>query len=191
MVLRLLQVAAAVFVGVVLGLVYPSLSLNGDHGLVSGPWHGIPREGPQEVDPYALAAIARDSLLPLGAAEGLSFVAADDDRGDRLSTACDYVVKGPMPAARYWTLTLLNASGFPIANPASRYGFTSGEVLRFNDEPATVAVSSQPRSGNWLPIGKGASDFVLMLRLYDTGLSTIGTSLSAMTMPSIVKQACR
>ncbi len=189
--LRLLQVAAAVFVGVVIGLVYTSLSLNGDHGLVSGAWHGSPREGTQEVDPYALAAIARDSLLPLGAAEGLSFVAANDDRGDPLSPACDYVVKGPMPTARYWTLALLNADGFPISNPASRYGFTSAEILRFNDEPPTVAVSGEAKSGNWLPIGKSASEIVLMLRLYDTGLSTIGTSPAAMAMPSIEKQGCR
>lgn len=187
----MLQVAIAVLAGVVIGLVYTSLSLEVDRGIVAGPWRETPREGTQEVNPYALAAIARDGLLPLGAAEGQSFIAAIDGGGAPLSPTCDYVVKGPMPTARFWTLSLLDAGGFPIANPASRYGFTSSEILRLNNDPAVVRVSGEARDGNWLPIGKAAAGLILMLRLYDTGLSTIGTSLNATTMPTIERQGCR
>ena len=43
-----------------------------------------------------------------------------------------------MPQARYWTLSLLDPAGFPVADPAERYGFTSAEVLRNVDAPVAI-----------------------------------------------------
>ena len=94
-----------------------------------------------------------------------------------------------MPPARDWTLSLLDTQGFPIVNAANRYGFTSAEVLRFGSRPATIVVSSHARSGNWLPLGQ-ARDYVLMLRLYDTGLGAGRESLTKIKMPTIRRIGC-
>ncbi len=185
----LFKIVAAVLLGVLIGLAITINSLDLDrHGTRIGPWRSTPRDGGS--DPYALAADARAGLLPLGTAEGLTFVAASDGTGAALEGRCDYVVEGPMPGTRYWTLSLLDAQGFPIANPANRFGFTSAEVLRFSAEPVTVAVSSQARPGNWLPVGK-QRDFMLMLRLYDTSLSVERASFSSLRMPAIKRTGCR
>jgi hypothetical protein len=187
----LIRIVIAVLLGILLGLVITIHTLDeANKSYAAGPWRGSIRAGVGEVDPYALAANARSGLLPLGAAEGLSFVAETDSRGGSLSGRCDYAVAGSIPAARFWTLSLLSPDGIPVENAAKRHGFTSVEVLRFEDEPITINVSPQARSGNWLPSGK-VNHFVLMLRLYDTGLSTVGTTLDAGAMPRIARLSCR
>lgn len=186
----LMRLVVAVFVGVLLGLGLTIRSLDLDQrGVSVGAWRSTPRDGSGEVDPYALAANARAGLLPLGAAEGLTFVARTDDAGDAFRSNCDYVLKGPMPSARFWTVSLLDDEGFPIANAADRYGFTSADILRFVGDPAVIRVAPTARSGNWLPSGK-ARTYLLMLRLYDTGLSTGHADLAEAHLPHIAKAAC-
>ena len=187
----LLKIVATGTVGVLLGLLVTIATLSPDaRGLVAGPWRGSLRDGTVDVDPYTLASIDRSGTLPLGAAEGLSFVAAKDSAGASLSPTCDYAVTGAMPAARFWTLSALTPDGFAIPNPARRYGFTSAEILRQSQEPLLITVATEARSGNWLPIGT-AAPYVLSLRLYDTGLSAAGSILDATTLPQIQKLRCR
>ena len=187
----LLKIVVAVFTGVLLGLVTTIHVLDRDtFGVVVGPWNGTAHEGAADADPYALAATARSGLLPLGTAEGLTFVASTDSSGKAFAPDCTYVVQGPMPAARFWTLSLLTPRGFPIANPAGRYGFTSAEVMREMDNPVRITIAPTARPGNWLPTGDARS-YVLMLRLYDTGLSTVGAVVDAASMPSVSKKECR
>ena len=187
----LLKIVAAVVCGVLLGLAFTINSLDLDRrGVAVGPWRSVPRDSGAGDDPYALAAVARAGLLPLGAAEGLSFLASSDSAGAPLEARCDYVVTGPMPPARYWTLSLLDPRGFPVANAANRYAFTSSDVLRFDTSPAAITVSATARSGNWLPVG-GGRGFVLMLRLYDTSLSTERTSFDKIQLPPISRGTCR
>ncbi len=188
----LFRTVVAVLLGVLLGLAITIRSLDLDsRGMSAGTWRSTPRDGAGDIDPYALAANSRAGLLPLGIAEGLTFLTTTDDAGRKLEVRCDYVVKGPMPPTRYWTLSILDEKGFPVANAANRYGFTSAEVLRLGDESATVSVSAKARSGNWLPVER-TSDFTLMLRLYDTSLSTTGRpSFESVRMPSVKRIACR
>ena len=188
----LFRTVGAVLVGVLLGLAFTIHSLDLDNrGLPAGAWRSTPRDGGGDIDPYALAANARAGLLPLGTAEGLSFLATTDDAGRTLSSRCEYVIKGPMPSARYWTLSLLDPQGFPIANAANRYGFTSSETLQLGSDAVAIAVSTNARSGNWLPVGR-AGDYTLMLRLYDTSLSTTGrTTFENVRMPSIKQSGCK
>lgn len=186
----LVRLVVAVFLGVLLGLLVTIVTLDRvNKSVVAGPWRGAPLGGTQ-TDPYALAADSRASLLPIGTAEGLSFITETDSKGVGLAGRCDYLVKGSVPSTRFWTLSLLTPDGFPVANPASHYAFTSADVLRINDEPLEINVSADARSGNWLPSGE-AKHYVLMLRLYDTGLSTVGTVLRADDMPSIRKVGCK
>ena len=188
----LFRTVGAVLVGVLLGLAVTIRSLDLDNrGLKAGIWRSTPRDGSSDIDPYALAANARAGLLPLGTAEGLTFLATTDDAGRTLEIRCDYIVRGPMPPTRYWTLSILDGRGFPVANAANRYGFTSSEVIRLGDESGTISISARARSGNWLPVGN-VDAYTLMLRLYDTSLSTTGrTSFENVKMPAIKRTTCR
>jgi hypothetical protein len=187
----LLKIVATGTVGVMLGLLLTIVALSPDtRGLVAGPWRGSPRDGAADIDPYALATINRSGTLPLGAAEGVSFVAKTDSAGAPLAARCDYAVTGTMPPARFWTLSALTPDGFAIPNPAQRYAFTSAEVLRQNSEPVVITVATEARDGNWLPIG-AAFPYVLALHLYDTSLSAVGSTFDAASLPKIRKLRCR
>ncbi len=185
-----LKVVATSLAGVLLGLFLTIYSLDPvDRGLAAGPWRVSPRDGTLDIDPYALATIARAGVLALGAAEGLTFEATHDSDGNILTPACDYAVIGPMPSARFWTVAALTPEGFPIPNPASRHAFTSAESLWKSDEPVVIAISPRAQAGNWLPVAS-TGGFILMLRLYDTGLSAVGTRFEANALPAIRVARC-
>ncbi|HLH10854.1 MAG TPA: DUF1214 domain-containing protein [Methylovirgula sp.] len=190
--LTLFKFLAVALIGTALGLAVTYGVLQRGvafNSVQAGPWRGLPKSGSPEVDPYARAKLARSAELPLGTAEGLSFIARADSSGATLQPRCDYDVSGSMPAARYWTLTLLSPKGFLIDNPAKRFGFTSAEIVRASDGTFDITVARQARPGNWLPLGKG-EPFVLMLRLYDTLLDFGTAKLGAAAMPKIVKGRC-
>jgi hypothetical protein len=155
----------------------------------AGPWTSVPKSGALDIDPYARARLARNAELPLGTAEGLSFIARDDSSGTLLQPRCDYEVSGSVPPTRYWTLTLISPRGSLIDNPAKRFGFTSAEIVRAADGTFDITVARQARPGNWLPLGD-AQPFVLMLRLYDTLLDFGTAKLDASAMPRILKGRC-
>ena len=136
----LVKIVAAVLAGVFLGLVITIRTLDtGAHTIVAGPWQGAPRNGTFDVDPYTLASDERSGVLPLGVAEGLSFIARTDSDGRALhARAATTSSRSPMPQARFWSLSLLDPAGFPVADPAGRYGFTSAEILRQIDAPVAI-----------------------------------------------------
>lgn len=186
----LLRIVIAVLIGIILGLLVTIRSLDlASRGTLVGTWRTAPRDGSGRVGPYGLAAVSRAGLLPLGESEGLSFVARTDSGGATLDGRCGYTVEGPMPPARFWTLSLLDPAGFPLANPAERFAFSSAEVLRYDKVPVAVTISPEARTGNWLPTGT-QDRFVLMLRLYDTSLTSGGTDFSSLKMPTIARGAC-
>ncbi len=179
-------------VGVLLGLFATFVVVERGKGfgaIAAGPWTGWPRTGTAEPDPYTRAILAYSGEMTLSESDGMSFVAHGDSDGAEFDPACDYSLKGEIPAARYWTLTLLSPEGAPIANAASRSGFTSSEVLRASDGRFVITLSRHARPGNWLPMG-GTSRFVLVLRLYDSELGAPATALDAASMPRIVKSRC-
>jgi hypothetical protein len=155
----------------------------------AGPWAGVPKNGSLDIDPYARAMLARTAELPLGDAEGLSFIARTDSTGATLQPHCDYAVSGSVPSTRYWTLTLVSPAGFLIDNSAKRFGFTSAEIVRAADGTFDITVARQARPGNWLPLG-GVQPFILMLRLYDTLLDFGTSKADASAMPKIVRGSC-
>lgn len=179
--------------GVLLGLVITFAMLEHGFGfdaVRAGPWIGYPKNGAPDLDPYARALLAHSGEMPLGASEGLSFVARGDSSGAAFDPACDYLLKGEPPLARYWTLTLLSPTGFLIANAADRHGFTSSEILRSADGGFEITLSRFARPGNWLPIGDAAK-FILVLRLYETELSAATTAFDATELPSLVRGICQ
>ena len=135
-----------------------------------GPWRVAVKAGSLEADPYTRAALERSGEIPLALGEGLQLVARVDSDRRPLDPRCLYRVGSRTPAARYWSLSLVDGKGFPVENAAGRYGFRSSEILRQSDGGFAVYVSALAHAGNWLPIGH-VQDFALVLRLYDTPLA--------------------
>ncbi len=157
--------------------------------LTIGAWTARPSIGSSEIDPYSRAAIARSGELPIGAGDGIAFLATADDAKRPLDGRCEVVVAGVTPAARFWTLTLHDRKGNLVASSLPRHGFTSQEIVRNSDGSFVVHVASRARAGNWLPTG-GIERYVLMLRLYDTPVGVGTRTLRDAPMPFVTTERC-
>jgi hypothetical protein len=157
--------------------------------VVIGPWSVAAKAGSPEADPYTRAGLERSGEIPLALGEGLQLVARADDSGRHLDPRCTYRVGSHTPAARYWTLSLVDRAGFPVENAAGRYGLRSSEILRDGEGGFSIFVSPSAHSGNWLPIG-AAVPFLLVLRLYDSPLSATAGGIDKSAAPSIARESC-
>ena len=187
----LLDIAIATAIAVVVGLSTAWLAIDRGYlfGSVSiGDWTAWPLAGSPDADPYSLARLARTGEVPLGAGEGLAFSTEVDSDGEPLSGDCTYLVAGQTPAARLWTLTAYDGEGRLISNAAQRQGFHSREIVRRSDGSFEIAILADVQPGNWLPVAR-ADPFRIVLRLYDTPLTTGGTSAES-TMPKVERQGC-
>jgi hypothetical protein len=153
-----------------------------------GPWTAWPNLASQDADRYARASIARSGDLPLGPGEGLAFVARADSQGHRLDGACRYRIALINPPARWWTLALYDQGGRLAGNPAERFGFVSSQVVRDIKGGVAVSLGPEVRSGNWLPSPNGP--MTLVLRLYDTPISSGLATADTIALPDIVPEGC-
>src|SRR5690606_28085130 len=114
------------------GSVWYALGAIGGLGAVhAGVWTAFPDAGTPQSDPYSRARVARDAELPLGRAEGLSFVAERDASGERLSFACTYRIEGLVPPARFFTLHAADEAMRPAPGLGARPpGLTTYDLLR-------------------------------------------------------------
>ena len=154
-----------------------------------GAWVVTTAAGALDADPYSRAALERTGEIPIALGEGLQLVARVDDGGHKLDPACVYRVGPRTPAARYWSLELADAEGFPIDNASGRFVLRSSEILRDADGGFSIYVSASAHHGNWLPIGSRAP-FILVLRLYDTPLSATAGGIEKAAAPAISKESC-
>ncbi|HMK91241.1 MAG TPA: DUF1214 domain-containing protein [Methylocystis sp.] len=188
---RYLRAAAAMLAGLLLGFLLTVATLRGGYGFgeyVAGPWSAWPQLGDADTDPYARAALAQRGVAPLARSEGLAFVAQTDSSGAALDGGCEYLLSGPVPPTRFWSLALSDAAGAPLANATQRYAFTSSEILRREGGAFEIAISREARAGNWLSPGE-ARGFVIVLRLYDVGFDA-AERIGAERFPRIVKLGC-
>ena len=187
-----IKTSLAIIGGLALGLYATSWTLDNNIAfgdVRAGPWTGLVSAGTRDADPYARALFAKRGETPIGITEGLSFLAKTDQGGEMLRATCDYVVKGNIPAARYWTLTLFDNDGHVLPVSSERYGFTSAEILRNSDGSFEIVVAPDARAGNWLQSAR-ERPFQLMLRLYDTSLSASAYSVTTQSMPRIERGRC-
>ena len=157
--------------------------------LTIGAWTAWPKSGSVDIDPYARAIVSRTGQLPVGTGDGVAFYARSDDAGNAFDGRCTFVISGSTPAARYWTLTLYDAEGRPVANTIDRHGFTSAEIVREADGRLAISVAPRARPGNWLPTG-GIEQFVLVWRLYDTAIGVATRTAKEGPMPAIERKGC-
>jgi len=158
-----------------------------------GPWVAWPLADPHNADRYSRARIARSGDLPLGPGEGLAFTAKMDSTGRALDGACHYSIGPVLPPSRWWTLSLYDETGWPIANASDRFGFASSAVMRGQQGAARIEVGPELQPGNWLPSAPGPIS--LVLRLYDSPVSTgLATEVGArrpIDLPPISRGDCR
>ncbi|GAA2851406.1 hypothetical protein EDC40_101531 [Aminobacter aminovorans] len=186
----LIVLALAVAVGG--GAASVGMVLNSQEGIGAvsvGPWTAFPDIGTPEADPYSKARVARDGVLALGRAEGLSFVADRDSTGVSLKSECSYRIEGSLPVARFWTLYATDTAHIALKSGIRRdASLHSLEVLRQPDNSISVSVGTRPGPGNWLAVaGVGAMN--LVLTFYDTPIAS-STGLSGIEMPRIVRVQC-
>ncbi len=100
--------------------------------------------------------------------------AYSDIRGHMLQGGKSYSLrfeKGLLPpAGAFWSLTLYDAEGFPVANPIGRHALGDRDPLRFNpDGSLDLLVQSDDPGGalsaNWLPTPASGA-ITLSLRIY-------------------------
>ncbi len=186
------KASVACAIGLALGL-WTSLEIlegGAPFGVVDiGAWSVAAKAGSLDADPYTRAGLERSGEIPLALGEGLQLVARVDDAGRALDPHCAYRVASHTPAARYWTLSLVDSEGYPVENAAGRYGFRSSEILRDANGAFSIFVSAKAHAGNWLPIG-APQPFALVLRLYDSPLSATAGGIDKSAAPSIAREGC-
>lgn len=191
--MRIVSVMLALIVGIVsgLGLTWLASARGSNFGTVRiGAWTAWPKSGTVEADPYARAAFARAGELPLGLADGISFIAVSDDNGAQLDGRCDIRIEGRLPPARFWTLTVYDPRGRLIENTAERFGYNSAEVVWRPDATIEIVLAPRARAGNWIPTA-GRDRLVTILRLYDAPVGLGSRSGDATEMPSIRQEFCQ
>ena len=186
--LTLLSLAIAIGLGG--GSVWYTLDAQSGAGAIRiGPWTAFPDIGTLDADPYSQARVARQGALTLGRAEGLSFIAETDSRGEDLLRECSYTIEGGFPTARFWTLYVADQALDPIASGRPhRAVLHSHEILRQPDNSSVITVAPNAAPGNWLPISSsGPLRFVM--NFYDTPIAA-STGLSDVKLPTIVRTGC-
>ncbi|WP_095204292.1 DUF1214 domain-containing protein [Mesorhizobium carmichaelinearum] len=154
-----------------------------------GQWTAFPDIGTSAADPYSKARVAREGVLALGRAEGLSFVAENDAAGDQLKRECSYRIEGGFPTARFWTLYAADQSLGVVETGKPRLAaLQSYEMLRQADNSVIISVGHHPMSGNWL-LTDGSGRMYFVLTFYDTPIAS-STGLSDVSLPRIVKAGC-
>lgn len=154
-----------------------------------GGWTSFPEVGTPDADPYSQARTARQGILALGRAEGISFIAQYDSSGQRLSRSCSYTLAGHVPPSRFWTLYAadenLSALDPHTRRPSALHSY---ELLREPDNTVSIAIAPHPHPGNWLMM-KGEGAALLVLTLYDSSIAT-STGAAEVDLPHLTRVAC-
>jgi hypothetical protein len=110
------------------------------------------------------ANVPEDAIYPLN---------IGDKEGKPLDGANNYTVHFDQsdipPAEAFWSITLYDPQGFPVANPLDRFALSSWMPLKYNDDGSLDLCFQNESPGkdkeaNWLPAPKGP--FNLTMRLY-------------------------
>ncbi len=135
-------------------------------------------------DPYALYALGhfmQDQVLPPQNSTRLYERSVDDD-GKSLRSECSYVLAGPAPQARWWSVGLGAAGG-----AAGAAGISARDVILTGDDQLTLHISKHPLPGNWLAM-PDLGNMRVSLVLNEVYAASKG--LKPMQLPSIQKLGC-
>lgn len=155
-----------------------------------GPWASWLAAARPDADPYTRAHFARTGSLQLSADVARSWQARADGTGQRLHSACDYLIEGALDA-QWWSFTVFDDRGRLIANSAERHGYSSDTIALGADGRFSITLGRDARPGNWVPTG-GAGRLLLHLTLIDPRRALADEAASvAPTLPEIRRLGCR
>ena len=120
-----------------------------------GPWALWFREGTGEADPYTIAHVARQGVLPITASSELVFTATRDSGGSHLTGNCTYEIRGLSVPALWWDIAAFKANGEVMPSKTGRAGFSSANILAAPDGSFKVRLSPDVQPGNWIPAQRG------------------------------------
>ena len=120
-----------------------------------GPWAIWFQEGTAGADPYTVAHVARQGVLPVTITSEMVFTATRDSDGSHLSGDCTYEIRGHSVPALWWSLAAFGTSGEVMPNKTGRAGFSSSNMLTAPDGSFTVRLSPEVQPGNWIPAARG------------------------------------
>ena len=157
--------------------------------IVNGPWTTSLGFGTKATDPVTRAAVARAGLLALPAKETVYWSAKTDAAGALLDGNCRYRLSGKPLAARWWSVTIYDAKGYLVANPANIWSVNGANVaLDAKGKWRVTIAPDKPAEGAWLPGTKG-QPFHLTLRMYNPGQAFRADPAKAV-LPQIVREGC-
>lgn len=157
--------------------------------IANGPWTTSLGFGTKTTDPVTRALVARAGLLALPAKETVYWSATADAAGAPLDGACRYRLSGKPLDARWWSVTIYDAKGYLVANPADIWSVNGANVaLDAKGEWRVTIAPDKPAEGAWLPGTKG-QPFHLTLRMYNPGQAFRADPAKAV-LPQIVREGC-
>lgn len=157
--------------------------------IANGPWTTSLGFGTKTTDPVTRALVARAGLLALPAKETVYWSATADAAGAPLDGNCRYRLSGKPLDARWWSVTIYDAKGYLVANPADIWSVNGANVaLDAKGEWRVTIAPDKPAEGAWLPGTKG-QPFHLTLRMYNPGQAFRADPAKAV-LPQIVREGC-
>lgn len=155
-----------------------------------GAWETGRDFGSAEQSARTRAVVALRGLLALPAGEARYYTATVDDGGRPLAANCTYRLTGGTLAAQFWTVTMYDAAGYLVPNPASVFSVGSMTMPPAEQGRWTILVSPTQQPGRWLPTAGTADPFALTLRAYLPADGGKG-NFTAAQLPSIRREGCR
>ncbi len=158
------KIALCALIGGGLGLVTAARAIDtGVAGISTtyGQWLTWPSAGRQDEDPYTRAHFLLDGRLPISTFEATEFETAVDAAGKPLEASCTYVLEGPLPPSRWWSL-------WTEPGPEGSAGITSQAAVLEPDGTIRVMLSPSPQPGNWVKTAGGG--YRVYLRAYSAGV---------------------
>lgn len=181
----------AVVLGIALGigsLWYALFRMHPTAMVANGVWRMNPLAGSAANDPYSRLEIAITSILALNKSETIYFVANADAEGAALTAACDYMLKGPAPDARWWSVTAYGPDDMLIHSQSERYSASMASAETNADGAVEIALTQDGSGPNG--IATGNDGFVLLLRLYQPS-EAIAAAPEAAPLFALTKGSCR
>lgn len=187
-----LRYGLMLIVGLALGVGVAVLQLRQSFaadGVSNGPWRTGNKVGTADASVATRASVALRGLLALPEREAIYFNAAEDSYGRKLTGQCSYRVTGGALDARWWSLTLYDAKGYLISNPASRYSLGSAVLSPVEAARWQIDISRTKSGQHWIAM-PDQQPFELTLRAYHPSAELLRRR-GSVQLPRIERGECR
>ena len=158
-------------------------------GIENGPWSTGSNVGTADASVATRATVALRGLLALPEREAIYFNATTDSGGRTLDGRCAYRVSGGAIDARWWSLTLYDAKGYLIPNPASVYSVGSAALSPEEAGKWQIEIARDKTGAHWIAMPDDQR-FELTLRAYHPSRDLLARR-GSVALPRIERGECR